>query len=215
MNKTRWIVLAAAALVLTGCAMNMLPTKDPWYAKHFFIMQDFERKAYSEMSEAGRLEFQKIFWTERTPAARVEFDKRLVYIEQNFRRENSAQPWNTDRARVYLLNGSPASLEYTQNDNWAMQTTGGAAMTGAAGVNSRANEDIQANTLEVWSYPYQQFLVAYAFSFQPPNKWKAVTMTAGGARYIGDLEQMNKMTQWGPKDPDAYVRKLDELKAIR
>jgi GWxTD domain-containing protein len=145
----------------------------------------------------------------------LEFDKRLAYIEQTFRRKNSAQPWNTDRARVYLLNGNPASIEYSQNDNWAMQTGGGAAASGAAGINSRSGEDIQANTMEVWSYPFQQYLVAYAFTFQPPNKWKAVTMTAGGARFIGDLEQMNKMNQWGPKDLDAYVRKLDELKAIR
>jgi GWxTD domain-containing protein len=207
MIKMRWILVAAAAIILTGCAMNMLPTKDPWYAKHFFIMQDFERKAYTQMSENGRLELQKVFWTERAPAARIEFDKRLAYCEQTFRRENSAQPWNTDRARVYLLNGNPASIEYSQNDAWVG--------FGATGASSRSGEDIQANTLEVWSYPYQQYLVAYAFSFQPPNKWKAVTMTAGGARYIGDLEQMNKMSQWGPKDPDAYVRKLDELKAIR
>ena len=207
MKSARWILLFLAAAFLTGCAMNMLPSKDPWYAQHYFLMQKFEQDAYRAMSENGRLEFQKIFWTERAPAAKAEFDRRLAYIDKTFRRENSAQPWNTDRARIYLLNGSPASLEYSQNDAWGMQ--------GAMGSSSRSGEDIQANTLEVWSYPYQQFLVAYAFNFQPPNKWKAVSMTAGGARYIGDLEAMNRMGVWGPKDPDGYARKLDELLAIK
>ncbi|MCX6560425.1 MAG: GWxTD domain-containing protein [Candidatus Aminicenantes bacterium] len=215
MKSARWILLFTAAAVLSGCAMNMLPSKDPWYAQHYFLMQKFEQDAYRAMSENGRLEFQKIFWAERAPAARAEFDRRLAYIDQTFRRENSAQPWNTDRARIYLLNGSPASIEYSQNDAWGMQGAGGGAAGGAAGINSRTNEDIQANTLEVWSYPYQQYLVAYAFNFQPPNKWKAVSMTAGGARYIGDLESMNRMGVWGPKDPDGYTRKLDELLAIK
>jgi GWxTD domain-containing protein len=213
MKPTGWILVFASALVLVGCGVNSLPSKDSWYAQHYFIMQDFERTVYRGLSENGRLEFHKVFWAERTPAAKAEFDKRVAYCEETFRRENAKQPWNTDRARIYLLNGRPASVEFSQNDNWAMQM-GGVPSTGAAGVDARAGEDIQANTLEVWSYPFEQYLLVYGFSFQAPNKWRAVTMTAGGSRFIGDLEKTNRTGIWGPKDPESYARKLEELKTI-
>jgi GWxTD domain-containing protein len=214
MKSMRWVLLLAFGFVLVGCGVSMLPSKDAWYAQHYFIMQKFERDAYHGLSENGRLEFQKVFWTERSPAARAEFDKRVAYCIEAFRRENASQPWNTDRARIYLLNGRPASVEYTQNDNWGMQSVTGSNMSGAAGVNARAGEDIQAYTLEVWSYPFEQYLIAYAFNFQPPNKWKAVTMTAEGSRFIGELEMMSRTKTWGPKDPEGYARKLEELKTI-
>lgn len=208
MKTGKFTALGLIVLGAMACGMNSLPSKDSWYAMHFFIMQDFERNAYRSMSENGRLEFQKIFWTERNPQIKAEFDKRMDYIDKNFRRENFNQPWNTDRSRVYLLNGSPASIEYKQNDAWP-------GLGGVAAANDRSNEDIQANTLEVWSYPYDRTIVAYGFTFQPPNKWKAAAMAAGGARYIGQFEAYSKSQVWGPKDPEGYGRKLDELKAIK
>jgi GWxTD domain-containing protein len=214
MKAMKWVLLLAVGFSLFGCGASMLPSKDSWYAQHYFIMQKFERDIYRGLSNNGRLEFQKVFWAERSPAAKAEFDKRIAYCEEAFRRENAKQPWNTDRARIYLLNGRPASIEYAQNDNWAMQSVTGTAASGAAGVNSRAGEDIQANTLEVWSYPFEQYLISYGFNFQPPNKWLAITMTAGGSRFIGQLETMSRTSTWGPKDPDGYARKLEELKTI-
>jgi GWxTD domain-containing protein len=214
MKKTSWLLLLASAFVLAGCGVNALPSKDPWYAQHYFIMQDFERSLYHGLTDNGRLEFQKVFWSERSPAAKAEFDKRVAYCFEAFRRENAKQPWNTDRGRIYVLNGRPAQVEYAQNDNWAMQSARGSAMSGAAGVNARAGEDIQANTLEVWSYPYQQYLISYGFSFQAPNKWTAITMTSGGSRFVGELEMQSRTTTWAPADPEGYARKLEDLKTI-
>jgi len=215
MKRTSWFLLFASVVILAGCGVNALPSKDSWYAQHYFLMQDFERNIYRGLTDNGRLEFQKVFWAERPAAAKAEFDRRVAYCEENFRRENSKQPWNTDRGRVFLLNGKPASVEYSQNDNWGMQTPAGAGATGAAGVNARSGEDIQATTLEMWSYPYEQYLVAYAFSFQPPNKYRAVTATTGGgARFVGELEMKRRPPFWAPKDPPGYARKREELKTI-
>jgi len=48
-----FLVLASAG----ACSMAMMPSKDPWYAQHFFIMQAFERNNYRSLTEAGKLEF--------------------------------------------------------------------------------------------------------------------------------------------------------------
>jgi GWxTD domain-containing protein len=207
-----------AALVLicgffAACGLSMLPSKDSWYAQHYFVMQDFERKIYGDLTDAGRLEFQKLFWSMRTPNQKIEFDRRIAYCNDAFRRENFKQPWNTDRARVYLLNGSPASIDYVQNNDWVSQgATGG---RGVSSTNERLGEDIQANTMEAWAYPYNQYIVVYGFTFQPPNKWKAAQMTAAGSRYIGELEQRNKLEVWRPVDANADIAKMNELKSIK
>jgi GWxTD domain-containing protein len=213
MKAAKIIALILAGSFLAACGASMLPSRDPWYAMHYFIMQDYERAAYRALTDNGRLEFQKLFWDVRKPEAKGLFDARMAYINDNFKKENFKQPWNTDRARVYLLNGSPASIEYAQNNDWAMTIRQGGSTSNNA--SSRSGEDIQATTLEVWSYPYDRFIVAYGFSFEPPNKWKAAGMAAAGARYIGELELANKSDVWGARDPDAYARRLEELKTIK
>jgi len=213
MKATKIIALILAGSFLAACGANMLPSRDPWYAQHFFVMQDYERSAYRALSDDARLEFQKLFWEARSPEVKKLFDARMDYIETNFKKENFKQPWNTDRARIYLLNGNPANIEYSQNTNWAMNIR--EPGSGASGATSRSGEDIQATTLEVWAYPYERFIVNYGFYFDPPNKWRAVTMSAGGARFIGELELNNKMAVWGALNPDAYARKLEELKTIK
>lgn len=210
-TKIASLVLAASCFI--ACGMNMLSSHDPWYAQHYFLMQDYERNTYRSLSENGRLEFQKMFWEARSPEAKKLFDARMDYIVQNFKNENFKQPWNTDRARVYLLNGNPASIERSQNDSWG--STIRQPGTGTAGMTSRSNEDIQATTLEVWTYPFDRFVVVYGFSFDQPNKWRAAVMTAGGSRYIGEFELRNKMETWGALDPDSYFRKLEALKTIK
>ncbi len=204
-------LLAATALGAAGCAMNALPAHDNWYAQHYFLMQDYERSAYKDLAPAARQQFQALFWSSRAPAAKGEFDARMQFIQSQFKGENSGQPWNTDRARVYLLNGRPAGFERRVNDAWGTQINNAAGNTSQ----ERSGEDIQAATVEVWNYKYNQFVVSYAFTFQAPNKWKQTQSSFGGSRYIGELETLNRTTVFGVGDEGAYKKALEELKAVK
>ena len=208
--------LAFGLIVLWAAAggVNARPSKDYWYSQHYFLMQDYERKTYKALTANGRLEFQELYWESRSPAAKEEFDRRLKFIAQNYKSENAAQSWNTDRARIYLLNGRPAGIEFSQNSAWTSSVVPGTGTTGAS-LSGRSNEDIQANTLEVWSYPYGKYLVVYGFQFQPPNKWPQVQITVSGGRYVQGLEKQNMIQVWGPTDEEAYKARLEELKSIK
>lgn len=213
MKTTKILVLGLFVLGTAAGVVNALPKKDTWYTMHYFLMQDYERKAYKSLSANGKLEFQKIYWEFRSPAAKEEFDRRMAYIEPTFRNENSSQPWNTDRARIYLLNGRPAGVEQTQNDAWVGAVTVPGAQTGVS--QDRTGEDIQGKTLEVWSYPFNRQVVVYGFSFQPPNKWRQAQISASGGRYIEALEKQSRLQTWGPGDEEAYKAKLAELKSVK
>ncbi len=208
----KWLILVLALAGAGACSMAMMPSKDPWYAQHYFIMQDFERSTYRSLSEAGRLEFQKLFWEARPVEAKKEFDARMDFIDKNFKRENFEQPWNTDRARVFLLNGKPAHVDQRQNENWAM-----GMRTGVPGAvtTERAGEDVGASTAEVWSYPFENQIVEYGFVFQPPNKWQQTQISAAASRYMGGLERQNKLAVYGVRDEGGYKQKLEALKAIK
>jgi GWxTD domain-containing protein len=182
-----------------------IPKKDVWYTQHYFIMQDFERKAYKDLSEEGRKGFRELFWTVRTPEAKAKFDARMDYIMKNFKTENRRQPWNTDRGRVYLLNGNPASVDYDQNVDWAMTAMPG-SMSSAS---DRTNEDVAANRAEIWVYPYEQYFIKYTFVFVQPSQWR-ITQTTGN-RYLGELENYNKAVTFGIADEAAYKQALDGL----
>lgn len=208
MNFRKVTALGFIVLFLSGCGINLVPSKDDWYAKHYYIMQDFEWKLYKELSPAARLEFQKMFWEVRTPEAKAEFDKRVEYCMKAYKKENSRQPFNVDKAHVFLLNGAPVQIEYAQNTNWTMQ--------GAVEASDRSGEDVAANTAEVWTYRYGQWLVKYVFTFRPPNEWKLVSQSAvGDSRYLGQFELENKNDLYGIKDLDEYKQKLEALKAIK
>lgn len=229
MNFRRAAVLGFIVLLLAGCGLQMSPSKDPWFAQHYYIMQNFEEAAYKSLSPPAKLEFQALFWQVRAPAAKQEFDKRTAFILETFKKENARQPWNTDRARVYLLNGNPAQIEYKQNDAWALgggASGGGVASgaagaqraSGAAGVDDRGGEDVSANTSEEWTYRYGQFLVKYNFTFSRPNSWvmrQASQMNTEGNRYLGQLELQNKLQTYGILDEKQYKEKLEALKAIK
>ena len=135
------IVLGLALLAVAPGVVDAAAKKDAWYAQHYFLMQDYERKAYKALTPNGKLEFQKIYWEFRSPAIREEFDRRLAYIEPTFKNENSAQPWNTDRGRIYLLHGRPAGIDQRQNDFWTGQYTPPGAQAGIS--SDRSGEDIQ------------------------------------------------------------------------
>jgi GWxTD domain-containing protein len=213
MKAVKILVLGLFVLGTAAGIVDALPKKDTWYTMHYFLMQDYERKAYKKLSANGKEAFQKLYWESRSPAAKEEFDRRMAYIEPTFKNENSAQPWNTDRGRIYLLNGRPAGVEQKQNDFW----TGQVSVPGAqANVNpDRSGEDIQGRTLEVWSYNFERQVVQYAFSFSPPNKWVQVQISASGGRYIQGLELQSRTQTWGPLDEAAYKTELDRLKAVK
>jgi GWxTD domain-containing protein len=198
-------VIFLTVLALAGCGINTMPTKDVWFTQHYIIMQDFERSAYRSLSAEGKKAFQELFWSARTQDARATFDARLEYVKENFWKENSQQPWNTDRSRVYLLNGSPASIDVDQNNSWAMSGSP-TAMTQAS---DRTNEDVAANRAERWTYQYDKYLINYIFAFVQPYQWKITTTT--GSRYLGDFENYNRTVTFGITDLERYQQALAAL----
>jgi len=214
MKSGKLAALILLCLMLAGCGISLVPSKDEWYGKHYYIMQEYEWKTYKALSKAGQIEFQKLFWEARSPMTKEEFDKRVEFCMQTYKRENSKQPFNVDRAHIYLLNGKPAQLEYSQNDQWAtkVQTSGAANFMG---VNDRTNEDVSANTAEVWTYPFGNNLVQYVFVFQSPSTWKLNQAAFAGNRYLGALELQNKELFYSPLDEAAYKAKLEELKKLK
>jgi len=213
MKSGKFWALALVCIMLAGCGIILVPSKDEWYGKHYYIMQDYEWKSYKALSSAGQLEFQKLFWEARSPGSKKEFDQRVEYCMQNFKKENSRQPFNVDRAHVYLLNGRPEQIEYSQNDQWASHLQPGAGVFES--VNDRTNEDVAASTAEVWTYRFDRFLIQYVFVFRPPNTWKMNQAVFAGNRYVGALELQNKEDFYGPVDEDNYKAKLEELKKIK
>ncbi len=207
------IKTVAATLVILGlcaCGMSLMPSHDAWYTQHFFILQDFERQAYKGLTPAGKLEFQKMYWEARIPAVKAEFDARMNFITKTFQAENRNQPWNTDRARIYLLNGSPATIDYRQNNDWVTRTGLSTSTT-----TSRSGEDVSATSIEVWTYPYGPYFVLYAFAFEAPNKWKAVQTSMADVRYVGELERGNRQLTFGPADEENYKKRLEALKDVK
>jgi len=216
MNFRKTTGLLFIMIMAAGCGLQLSPSKDSWFAQHYYIMQDFERAAYKKLSPAAKLEFQPLFWEVRTPISKQEFDKRMGYIAENFKKENFRQPWNTDRARVYLLNGRPAEIDSRQNDSWSIQNVG--QQSGIAQVVStqdRSGEDVGGNWAEIWTYPFGQFMLNYVFMFSRPNSWKINTTAFQGNRYIGQFELQNKLETYGIVYEKQYKEKLEALKAIK
>jgi GWxTD domain-containing protein len=195
-----------ALVLLASCGVNTMPTKDVWYTQHYSIMQDFERTVYRTLSETGKKEFQDLFWAARDPASRAIFQERLSYIMNAYKRENSRQPWNTDRGRIYLLNGPPAAIDVDQNTTWGTQI--GQPSNYAV---DRSNEDLQAYRAEVWTYSIQKQYVKYSFTFVAPNEWKMSPAAVAGNKYIGELENYNKMLTFGIRSPETYKQDLEAL----
>lgn len=205
-------VLALLAMAAPGAAA--IPKKDSWYTQHYIIMQEFERKAYRSITVEARKLFQELFWAARTTEAKAKFDARLDYVKKNFWKENSQQPWNTDRARTYLLNGSPAAIDIDQNASWALSALP-SGMSGAVTGTDRSNEDVGANRAEVWTYSYDRYFVKYGFIFVQPNSWKPATPPAAGTQYREMLEDFNRDQTFGVVDLEKYKQALVELQKIK
>jgi GWxTD domain-containing protein len=212
MRKNGLKKIGAALLsitILAACSMNLIPSKDEWYMMHYFFMQDFERAAYKDFSDLGRMEFQNLFWEARSPESKQEFLKRLETASKVFKKENSSQPWNCDRARILLLNGNPASVEYMQNDSWMMSRANSRNESGIT--NQRDKENIEARTAEVWTYQYGQFLIKYVFNFVAPKNWKMAAGAFAGNRYLGAFEKENKEKTYAINNVEEYMKKIDGL----
>ena len=201
------IFLSVLALAASG--VGAIPKKDTWYTQHYIIMQDFERKAYRALSVDSRKAFQELFWAARTSDARATFQARLGYVTKNYWKENSQQPWNTDRSRIYLLNGSPAAIDFDQNVSWALTTmpTG----QGGAVATDRSNEDIGANRAEIWTYAYSRYFIKYGFVFVTPNSWRSATPPAAGTQYRQQFEDYSKNVTFGIVDLEKYKQELAGL----
>lgn len=209
------LVSVLALLALAAPATSGIPKKDTWYTQHYFIMQDFERKAYRALSVENRKLFQDLFWAGRTAEAKAKFQARLEYVIKNYWQENSKQPWNTDRARIYLLNGSPVSIDYDQNNSWSL-TALPSSMTGASSTGTdRTNEDVAANRAEVWTYQFDRYLIKYGFVFVTPNSWKVAPSQATGTQYREQLEDYSRTQTFGVVDPVKYRQALDELLKLK
>ena len=198
LGLTLFSVLAIAATA----AAAAIPKKDVWYTQHYVIMQDFERKLYRDLTEEGRKGFQQLFWAARKTDARVLFDARMEFVMKNYKTENSKQPWNTDRGRILLLNGPPASIDYDQNISFSSTIMPGQT----SDATSRSGEDVAANRAEVWTYPFDKYFIRYTFYFVQPNQWR-ITQTTG-SHYLGDLENFNKTVTFGIVDEEKYKQDL-------
>jgi len=186
-------LLVSAVLLPVACGLRLEPSKDAWYSRHYIVMQDFEKDTYVKLSPEAKLQFQNRFWTFRSTAARGEFETRLSYVMTAFKRENSQQPWNTDRARIYLLNGSPVAIDYQENSY------------------DRINEDIGARSGEVWTYTYSKYLVTYLFTFRKPAEWRLLDRMTGN-QFRGELEARSRDEDYGISDLEAYKAELEKLK---
>lgn len=195
------LLLIAAALVPASCGISLAPSRDAWYTQHYMIMQDFEKTLYAKLGSEGKVEFRRLFWAFREPGARLEFGARLRWTSTAFKRENSRQPWNTDRGRIYLLNGNPIALDHDQNENWSDP----APLAG-----DRSREDIGAGLGETWTYRYDAFLVTYFFEFRKPNEWRLSDRMMGN-QYRGGLETRSRDVVFGITDLPAYKAELARL----
>jgi GWxTD domain-containing protein len=204
-----WLV-PAALLALSSCGVITMPSHDEWYTQHYYIMQDFERQTYKALSPAARLEFQQVFWEARDSKSKKVFDERMNFVMKTYKRDNYNQPWNCDRARIYLLNGPPNDVEVKQNTSWAMGVKEGGA--GVVSSGDRTNEDISADTSEIWVYRWDIYLVNYIFTFRPPNEWR---YSSGTGRYLGELETWSKENTYGIRNPADYNLRLDQLKSLQ
>jgi len=215
MNFRKAAVAVVTLFLLAACGLQFSPSKDPWFAQHYFIMQDFERSAYKSLSPASKLEFQTIFWEVRAPVSKQEFNNRMAYINENFKKENSKQPWNTDRARVFLLNGNPAEIDSRQNEDWTIQNLGVQSGTQPVGLTDRGGEDVQGNYAEIWTYHYGRLFIYYTFVFSRPSSWKVVQTSMAGNRYLGEFELQNKLKTFAVVDEKLYKEKLETLKTMK
>jgi len=215
-NK-KWIGIFLI-LCFSACSIKLMPSKDPWYAKHYIIMHDFEWDVYKGLSPEGKTQFQELFWKVRDPKAQATFASRLEYVTKYFKTESRHMPWNTDRGRTFLLNGNPAEIRYATNTDLGgirVVPTGGEGGSVLGGVNvDRSGEDIGARQAELWTYPYRSYRITYQFNFSLPRQWKFIPKLSESS-FREELELYNRHVTYGIIDMQKYREQLEELKKIK
>ncbi len=203
--KVKFIYLYPLLVISLGffvnCGAKLIPTGDTWFAKHYIIMQDWEREIYKSLSKEGKEKFKNLFWQFRSPKSQALFENRLKVIDLQFKKENHAQPWNTDRGRVFLLNGPPAHIDYKESTRWYSFEEH----------SPRENEDIQARMREVWRYSFEGGVVEYYFDFYPPSEWR-LDSTVYRNPFLKEFERINKEKNFGIIQKDKYEKELEQLK---
>ncbi len=213
-NK-KWIGILVI-FCFSACSVNLMPSKDPWYAKHYFIMQEFEWEAYKALSAEGKAQFQELFWGVRDPKARETFEQRLAYVTKIFKTESRHAPWNTDRGRVYLLHGNPAEVRYDTDTNiGGIEVIPSQGEGGLTGVNvDRSKQDIGARRAEIWVYPYKNSIITYQFNFSQPRQWKLIYQMSESS-YREEMELYSRQVVYRILDVKKYLKQLEELKKIK
>lgn len=212
-NK-KWIGILLI-LCFSACSIKLMPSKDPWYAKHYIIMQNFEWKVYKELTPAGKTQFQELFWKVRDPKAQATFASRMDIVIKSFKTESRHTPWNTDRGRIFLLNGNPAEIRYDEGDadlgGIVVVPTRGAGGSVLGGVNvERSNKDIGARQAERWVYPYQSYRITYQFNFSQPRQWKLIAKLSESS-FREELELYSRQVVYRIIDVKKYREQLEML----
>ncbi len=212
-----FLLLCLGFLCFSACSVGLFPSKDPWYAKHYIIMQDFEWDTYKALSPTAKAQFQELFWKVRVPQAQQIFQNRLKVATESFKRESSSTPWNTDRGRIFLLHGRPAEVRYVENTNLGGRTLVSditAAEVGAGRNVDRSKEDIAARMSELWVYPFKGYLINYQFDFSQPRQWK-LSPNMSESAYRDEFELHSRVTTYRIVDVEKYKKQLEELKNIK
>lgn len=213
-KKWVWILLLAC---FSACSLKLFPSKDPWYAKHYIIMQDFEWDAYKALSPAGKTQFQELFWKVRDPKAQAIFMDRLDYVTKTFKKENQSRPWGTDRAMIYLLNGNPAEVRYVQGEMGGIQVVStrgeGGSIVGGQEVD-KSREDIDARMSEIWVYPYKSYVINYQFNFVQPRSFR-LSPNLSESQFREELELYSRQVTYRIMDVKKYLEQLEEMKEIK
>jgi GWxTD domain-containing protein len=210
------LLLCFSFLCFSACSVGLFPSKDPWYAKHYIIMQDFEWGTYKTLSPAAKTQFQELFWKVRDPQAQQIFQSRLKVATESFKKESSSNPWNTDRGRIFLLHGKPAELRYVEDtsmggrDYTSLITTPEKTQVNV----DRSGEDIAARMSEVWVYPHKGVLINYQFDFKQPRQWKLSTNMSDSA-FRDEFELQSRVVTFRIMDVEKYKEQLEELKKIK
>ena len=199
-----------------ACSIKLMPSKDPWYAKHYIIMQNFEWDAYKQLSQEGKIQFQELFWKVRDPKSQAIFEKRLEFVTKQFKTESRHAPWNTDRGRIYLLNGSPGEVRYDTDTSMGgievISTRGEGDRTGVDV--ERSSQDIGARQSEIWVYPYRNYIITYRFNFSQPRQWKLAPQLSESS-YREEMELYCRQMVYRILDVKKYREQLEELKKIQ
>ena len=110
-------ILPVISQVSAPPALQNAPPK--WGDLFLMLSTDEEKKAFQQLTrEELRQEFIRNFWLVRDPTPgtpanefKDEYDKRVAYANQHFSTQSGAPGSQTDRGKMYILNGPPDEIQ--------------------------------------------------------------------------------------------------------